>query len=66
MSRVADSPIDEIQANWLGTSDYGSALELQRSTMDRRKSDSIPDTILLLEHPHVITLGRRADNSSRN
>jgi len=63
MSRVADSPIDEIQANWLGTNDYGSALELQRSTMDRRKSDSIPDTILLLEHPHVITLGRRADNS---
>ena len=53
----------KLHARWLGTVDYGSALDLQRSTLDARKSGEIPDTLLLLEHPHVITLGRRADDS---
>jgi len=52
-----------LRAKWLGIVDYGSALDLQRSTLDARKSDDIPDTLLLLEHPHVITLGRRADDT---
>lgn len=53
----------ELNARWLGTLGYGSALELQRSTLDARKSDDITDTLLLLEHPHVVTLGRRADDT---
>jgi lipoyl(octanoyl) transferase len=53
----------ELVANWLDTVAYGSALEVQHSTMADRKSDSIPDTLLLLEHPHVITYGRRAGDS---
>jgi len=52
-----------LRARWLGTVDYGSALDLQRSTLDARKSGEIPDTLLLLEHPHVVTLGRRADDT---
>lgn len=52
-----------LRATWLGTVEYGTALELQRSVVDARKSDSIPDSVLLLEHPHVITLGRRASES---
>ena len=38
--------------------DYGSALELQRQLVAERKQGLIPDQLLLLEHPHVITLGR--------
>jgi len=53
----------DLRASWLGRLDYGSALELQRTTLAQRKSDSISDSILLLEHPHVVTLGRRADDS---
>ena len=45
----------------LGCVPYGEALELQRQLRDRRLADEVPDTILLLEHPDVVTFGRRAD-----
>ncbi len=38
--------------------DYGKALELQQQLAGERKQGLIPDQLLLLEHPHVITLGR--------
>ena len=38
--------------------EYGSALELQRRLVSERQQGSIPDQLLLVEHPHVITLGR--------
>ncbi len=38
--------------------DYGAALELQQQLVSERKQGLIPDQLLLLEHPHVITLGR--------
>ena len=36
---------------------YEPALELQARLVDQRRSGEIPDTLLLLEHPHVITVG---------
>jgi lipoyl(octanoyl) transferase len=42
----------------LGRIDYGQALELQRSLVQKRKQGLIPNQLLILEHPHVITLGR--------
>jgi lipoyl(octanoyl) transferase len=44
----------------LGLVDYAAALELQRERVAQRKAGDIPDTLLLLEHPHVYTLGRNA------
>lgn len=44
----------------LGTVDYGTALKLQETLVDLRKRGRIADTLLLLEHPPVITLGRNA------
>ena len=44
----------------LGTVDYETALKLQQSLVELRKQDRIADTLLLLEHPPVITLGRNA------
>lgn len=38
---------------------YDEALELQRTLVEQRKAGTIPDTLLLLEHPHVLTLGVR-------
>jgi lipoyl(octanoyl) transferase len=43
-----------------GLVDYAAALELQREKVAQRKAGAIPDTLLLLEHPHVYTLGRNA------
>jgi lipoyl(octanoyl) transferase len=39
---------------------YQEALELQHERVAQRKAGEIPDTLLLLEHPHVYTLGRNA------
>jgi len=47
----------------LGVVPYADALELQRSLVDDRRSGRIGDTLLLLEHPHVITLGVRGGRS---
>ncbi|MFN8059169.1 MAG: lipoyl(octanoyl) transferase LipB [Vicinamibacterales bacterium] len=43
----------------LGSVAYADALALQQSLVEARKHDEIPDTLLVLEHPHVITLGSR-------
>ena len=42
----------------LGRIEYGPALELQRGLVEKRKRGAIPDQLLIVEHPHVITLGR--------
>jgi lipoyl(octanoyl) transferase len=45
----------------LGLVPYREAWELQRSLAGAVSQGAIPDTVLLLEHPPVITLGRRAE-----
>jgi lipoyl(octanoyl) transferase len=47
-----------------GLVDYESALEIQKKTELAVKSGTQPDTLLLLEHPHTFTIGRRGDTSS--
>ena len=51
-------------SRYLGSVPYGEAHELQKQLVEKRKADEIPDTFLLLEHPHVITLGRAADRTN--
>jgi lipoyl(octanoyl) transferase len=41
-----------------GRVEYGSAFELQQRLVARRKAGAIPDQLILLEHPHTITMGR--------
>ncbi len=48
----------------LGRVPYGEALELQRTLAEERIAGRIPDTLLLLEHPPVITLGRGTRRTS--
>ncbi|HET7229651.1 MAG TPA: lipoyl(octanoyl) transferase LipB [Longimicrobium sp.] len=48
----------------LGRVAYGDALELQKRLVDQRRAGDIPDTLLLLEHPHVITLGSGAHDEN--
>ena len=45
----------------LGVVDYLEALELQRSIAARVGDGTLPDTVLFLEHPPTITLGRRTE-----
>ena len=43
----------------VGRMEYGAALELQRRLAGRRARGEVPDVLILLEHDHVITLGRK-------
>ena len=46
------------QLKELGRIGYGKAFELQQQLVAERKQGQIGDQLLLLEHPHVVTLGR--------
>jgi lipoyl(octanoyl) transferase len=48
----------------LGVVDYGAALRLQETLVELRKQERVPNVLLLLEHPPVITLGRNAKPSN--
>jgi lipoyl(octanoyl) transferase len=50
----------EARTVWLGSMPYGEAWELQRSVAADVLEGRAPDTVLFLEHPPVITLGRRS------
>jgi lipoyl(octanoyl) transferase len=48
----------------LGLVDYESGLRIQKETELAVKAGAQPDTLLLLEHPHTLTIGRRGDSSA--
>ena len=48
----------------LGLVDYESALTIQKEAERAVKAGIQPDTLLLLEHPHTLTIGRRGDSSA--
>jgi lipoyl(octanoyl) transferase len=47
----------------LGQVPYGEGLEIQRALVDERKAGRGTDTLLLLQHPHVITLGVKLESA---
>ncbi|MEQ1839560.1 MAG: lipoyl(octanoyl) transferase LipB [Verrucomicrobiales bacterium] len=49
---------------WLGTIAYPEGLALQEDLVDQRSRGLIEDTVLLLEHEAVYTIGRTRDRSS--
>lgn len=49
-----------LRAGFLGLIDYPVALALQERLLEMRRRGLVGDTLLLLEHPHVFTLGRGA------
>jgi len=53
-----------LAVRWLGRVAYPEALALQDLQVAARRAGDVPDTLLLLEHPPVVTLGRsaRAEN----
>ncbi len=51
---------ESIQIVDLGIADYRVVLVKQMALQEQRKAKTIEDTVLLVEHPAVITLGARA------
>ena len=50
----------------LGVVPYGDALALQQRLVEQRRAGEIPDQLLLLQHPPVITIGVRDDGGRAN
>ncbi len=61
-TKVMNPPSCDIRQ--LGEMDYITALEIQRSLAEQRFENSISDTLLLLEHPATITIGRSGSESN--
>jgi lipoyl(octanoyl) transferase len=54
--------MDVVEVRRLGIVSYAEAVDLQERLVRQRKAGEIPDQLLLLQHPPVITLGVRARN----
>lgn len=52
----------ELAVRRLGIVGYAEALDLQKQLVEKRKAGEIPDQLLLLQHPPVITLGVKTRN----
>jgi lipoate-protein ligase B len=57
---VTSPPLSPFRVVDLGTRPFDEVWQLQLELLASRQRDEIPDTLLLVEHPHVITLGRGA------
>jgi lipoyl(octanoyl) transferase len=51
-----------LEVRRLGVVSYADGVELQKSLVEQRRAGDVPDQLLLLEHPPVITLGVKARN----
>ena len=58
--------MSHLEVRRLGTVPYQDALQLQRALVEERRADRVPDLLLLLEHPPVITLGVKGDGGRAN
>jgi lipoyl(octanoyl) transferase len=50
-----------LEVRHLGVVPYAEADDLQRALVEERRAGRVPDLLLLLEHPHVITMGVKLD-----
>jgi lipoate-protein ligase B len=48
----------------LGVREFGEVWAMQRELVAARQREEIPDTLVLVEHPHVLTLGRGAQSKN--
>ncbi len=55
---------DTLDVRWLGRIGFQEGLALQNALVLQRRDNEIPDTVLLLEHEPVYTIGRTRDRSS--
>jgi lipoyl(octanoyl) transferase len=55
-------PLRRLHVQRLGLVPYAEALDLQKQLVEQRRANEIPDQLLLLQHPPVITLGVKSRN----
>ena len=55
-----------LEVRRLGTVPYAEALQLQKDLVEERRVGRVPDLLILLQHPRVITLGVKGDGGRSN
>lgn len=53
--------VRQLEVRRLGVVSYEDGLAMQRALVEERRADHVPDLLLLLQHPSVITVGVRGD-----
>lgn len=56
--------MQEFKVLRLDITEYNTALDIQLELVEKRKTDLIPDILLLLEHPPTLTVGRRGNQQN--
>ena len=64
--KLPAAPNRSLEVRRLGIVPYHEALALQRELVASRQAGRLPDTLLLLQHPHVVTLGVSARQQRTN
>ena len=57
---MSRSPLSRVRACWLGSAGYQQVWDLQAELVAGLTEGTEPETLLLLEHPHVFTMGKAA------
>jgi lipoyl(octanoyl) transferase len=65
-SCIVSSDVRQLEVRRLGLVGYDEAVALQRELVEQRRANRIPDVLLLVDHPPVITLGVRSEISRAN
>ena len=66
MSAAISGDVRQLEVRRLGLIGYQEALALQRELVEERRANRVPDLLLLLQHPPVITLGVRSEIARAN
>tara|TARA_B100001175_G_scaffold217551_1_gene185016 strand:+ start:123 stop:851 length:729 start_codon:yes stop_codon:yes gene_type:complete len=63
IQKICNDNVNDLNIYWLGVRSYNPIWDLQKAIHELRVNHKINDSVLLLEHNHVYTLGKNADEN---
>jgi len=63
IQKICNDNVNDLNIYWLGVRSYNPIWDLQKAIHELRFNNKINDSVLLLEHNHVYTLGKNADEN---
>ena len=63
IQKICNDNVNDLNIYWLGLRSYNPIWDLQKTIHELRVNNKINDSVLLLEHDHVYTLGKNADEN---
>ena len=63
IQKICNDNANDLNIYWLGLRSYNPIWDLQKAIHELRVNNKINDSVLLLEHDHVYTLGKNADEN---